>query len=433
MESSEPVEARVRQLEEWITAAIADGNPDSALPAARDLLELHSASARAWFLLGIIEGDRETVPEDATTCLLRATELDPDFADGWVELGYAYFQVEDYRGAVRACETASRIEHGNVRAMLGRALSYQRMGDRRKAIAVLRRVKPRAGDRSLSALRLARLYYDCGHESAALVECNAVLKSLPDSIEALTLAGMIEQFDFNGDCGLSRFERLAILEPENPLHWQGLGLAQALQGKFENSRAALFMAHRLDPDDVQIRLRLGLTLLFLEEDREEGEDWIDGALADCRWRNDVDLGALFLVPLFVLRDINAPGLLEITRKLRMASHHLPEKYQAGGAGSRADAYLSEDQPGESGRDSLEDTEGGEATRARQDHDSSFPEAIPDTADYWFDAANDSLLFERRDEAILQLFRALEIHPEHPGAAAKLIEINRNSAGAGREK
>ncbi|MCR9145259.1 MAG: tetratricopeptide repeat protein [bacterium] len=423
MESSGSDEARIRQLEEWITAAIADGNPDSALPAARALLEIHSGSARAWFLLGISDEDREAIPEDPTTCLLRATELDPDYADAWVELGYAYFQHQDYRGAARACETASRIEPENIRAMLGRALSYQRMGDRRKAIGILRRVKARAGDPGLPALRLGRLYYDCGHEAAALAECKSVLDARPDSIEALALAGIIEQFDFNGDCGLSRFERLAILEPENPLHWQGLGLAQALQGKFENSRTSLFMAHRLDPDDVQIRLRLGLTLFFLEDDREEAEEWIDGALADCRWRNDVDLGALFLVPLFVLRDINAPGLLEITRKLRMASHHLPERYQS--SGDIADAYSREERLRDSGREN--------ATGSRPADDGPIPEAIPDTADYWYDAANDSLLFERREEAILQLVRALEIHPDHPGAAAKLREIDRNSASTARDR
>ncbi len=422
MQSSEDdMTARIQQLEEWLAAAIAEGNPDSALPAARSLLEIHPGSARAWFVLGIADEIGEPLPEDPTTCLLRATELDPDFADAWVELGYAYFRADDYTGAIRACETAGRIEPGNLRAMLGRALSYQRQGDRPRAIRILRRARERAADGSLPALRLARLYYDCGHESAALLECKSILAKNPDSLEALTLAGMIEQFDFNGDCGLSRFERLAILEPENPWHWQGLGLAQALQGKFENSRTSLLMAHRLDPDDVQIRLRLGLTLFFLEEDREEGEEWIEAALADCRWRNDVDLGALFLVPLFVLRDINAPGLLDVTRKLRAASHRLPEK-------RRGDGFLASADESEGRRREFEDREREEPRLADFSGDQApHDDAGPDTADYWLDAANDSLLFERRDEAMLQLFRALEIHPDHPGAAAKLRELKRAAA------
>lgn len=412
MEKPEPVDSQIEKLEAQVKAAIQSENPDSGIPAARTLLELNAASSRAWFLLGIIEQDRHNIPEDSATCLLRSTELDPEFADGWVELGYSYFQEQDYVGAIRTCEIALRLEPRNTRALLGRALSYQRLGNKRKAIGLLIRAKPYATDWPLPAMRLARMYYDCGHEDAALAECKTILEIQPESIEALSLAGLIEQFDFNGDCGLNRFERLAILEPENPIHWQGLGLAQALLGKFEHSRTSLFMAHRLDPEDVQTRLRLGLTLFFLEDEREEGQDWIDEALVDCRWRNDVDLGALFLVPLFVLRNINAPGLLELTRKLRMASHHLPEKYHAPAAGEDIEDLEQESRSAFGNPDAV-----GGASFEQQ--------SVPDTADYWFEAAGDSLLFERKDEAILQLFRALEIHPNHKRAAAKLREINRS--------
>ena len=399
MEEPESADPRISKLEARIAAAIASENPGDAVQSARRLLELNASSARAWFLLGIIP-EREELSEDPVTCLLRSVELDPDFVDGWIELGYSYYQAREYTDAIRACETAARLDPQSDRAMLGRALAYQRLGNERKAIALLLRARRYASKHATALVRLAQIYYDCGHERAALAECKAALKIDPEDIEALSLAGSIEQFNFGGDCGLRYFQQLALLEPENPLHWQGLGLTQALLGNFEHSRTSLFMAHRLDPDDVQTRLRLGLTLFFLECDREDGLDCIDEALADCRWRNEVDLGALLLVPLFVLRNITAPGLLELTRKLRMSAHHLPEKFPDE-SGSRMHGVGSE--PPRNGR--------------------AFTEAIPDTADYWFEAAGDSLLFERKEEAIVQLFRALEIHPDHQRAAAKLREIN----------
>lgn len=114
---------------------------------------------------------REGDNEEAERWVETAVTLDPDYADGWVNLGVARRRIGNLNGAERAYQTAVELDPGNVSAYHNLATLMRLRGDPHAARQILRLLDRRGtrdpfiflalGDDSLAEGRLydAERYY----------------------------------------------------------------------------------------------------------------------------------------------------------------------------------------------------------------------------------------------------------------------------------
>jgi tetratricopeptide (TPR) repeat protein len=75
----------------------------------------------------------------AVACLKRLTQISPDFACAWQNLGVAQCFRGRYEDGIAACQEALRLEPRNLSALHNLALAHSRLGEWDTAIAHARR------------------------------------------------------------------------------------------------------------------------------------------------------------------------------------------------------------------------------------------------------------------------------------------------------
>jgi len=106
-------------------------------------------------------------------------------------------------------------------------------------------------------LGTARLFLDAGrHQEAALI-CRTVLRQKSDTLEALYLLGIVEQFMGNSLEAARIFATLLDHEPLNPVAWSNFGVASLALGDRDGAQKCFESAIRIKPDYADAWNNLG--------------------------------------------------------------------------------------------------------------------------------------------------------------------------------
>lgn len=85
----------------------------------------------------LVDGDEELALE----LFSAVTEIAPNFAEGWFQLGALHFDLEAHDVAIHEFERALRIEPRHFGALLGLAALFEVYGNGRGALEALRRLR----------------------------------------------------------------------------------------------------------------------------------------------------------------------------------------------------------------------------------------------------------------------------------------------------
>ncbi|MFV1981351.1 MAG: tetratricopeptide repeat protein, partial [Rhodothermia bacterium] len=114
----------------------------------------------------------------------RVTEINPSYADGWVNLARAYLQEGDLHVASETIAEAEVISPGFYKARYFRALIARELGDYDRAIEELTGVARRFPLDRVVRGQLGRVYYLGGHMQDAAEAFEQVLKIDPEDVGA---------------------------------------------------------------------------------------------------------------------------------------------------------------------------------------------------------------------------------------------------------
>jgi tetratricopeptide (TPR) repeat protein len=128
-------EAEAKQFAERAQALRGDGRLEEAILAARRATSLDADNANAWWQLALAQGAKEG-GDAALPALHKVTDLAPDFAAGWNELGRTLFRTKRYDEALEAYEQALEADSSHISSM--RMVAYLLKGKKEEGVPARR-------------------------------------------------------------------------------------------------------------------------------------------------------------------------------------------------------------------------------------------------------------------------------------------------------
>jgi Flp pilus assembly protein TadD len=120
----------------------------------------------------------------AEAAFQRVTQIDPSYADGWVNIARARLQEGDVEGAQEALNTALALAPELPKAHFFMALARKAQGDYEEALAHLRRAAARYPKDRVVRNQMGRVLFLLGRFPEAIAELQAVLKIDPEDLQA---------------------------------------------------------------------------------------------------------------------------------------------------------------------------------------------------------------------------------------------------------
>ncbi len=241
-------------------------NPDSSLAADRKLLMSNAAKplvadgregiAEVFFTTAsILLGEDAT--QDTFLYLRIAMDLRPDLPPAQLMLASLYEQVEDYKQAIA---TYDAIPEGSVfyrRAQVRKALNYEALGQRDKALALLDALSSRFPNDATALItkgdmqRDAKLYDEAAETYSIAITRTEPLKAADWPL--LYARGISYERAGEWELGEADFKRALVLEPSQPDVLNYLAYSWLMMNKnLEQAREYLETASAQRPDDAHI-------------------------------------------------------------------------------------------------------------------------------------------------------------------------------------
>jgi tetratricopeptide (TPR) repeat protein len=194
-----------------------------------------------------------------------ATELAPDSADAWAEMGNCELHIFQTASAEKAFKRALSLDPGHSRARHGLGNLYLRRGEEQKAEKVWLRGE------GLDH-QLGRLYLLQGRFKEAAARLEPLVEESPDEelLQRMAHAARSESLE-------PSLRSMLEPAPTGRSSWADLGWRLRTKERFTDAAEAFNKAIAVHPDDVNALGGLGLTLLDLQQARE-GRSYFERAL-----------------------------------------------------------------------------------------------------------------------------------------------------------
>jgi len=191
-----------------------------------------------------IQAEKQRQPQVAITEFRKVTELAPDLAEGFVQLGQAYMENRDYGSAIAPLKRALELDANLVPAhqLLGYSLLAQ--GYAAEAIPHLERVQDK------SALGIAQV--QTGQLPEAVANLQAALAEHPNDPDLLYYLGRA-----SGLLSKQSIDALLAAYPDSARAHQAMGENYFVLRRMPDAEKEYREALRLRPDVPEVHLELG--------------------------------------------------------------------------------------------------------------------------------------------------------------------------------
>lgn len=191
-----------------------------------------------------ISAEKEHKPAVAIEEFRKVTELEPNLAEGFVQLGQAYIQNHDYRSAIASLKHALELDADLIPAhqLLGYALLAQ--GYASEAIPHLERVQDR------TALGIAQV--QTGQLTEAVANLQAALAAHPNDPDLLYYLGRA-----SGLLSKQSIDTLLAAYPDSARAHQAMGENYFVLRRMPDAEKEYREALQLRPDVPEVHLELG--------------------------------------------------------------------------------------------------------------------------------------------------------------------------------
>jgi tetratricopeptide (TPR) repeat protein len=227
----------------------------------------------------------------AASAYERSVASDPDFARGYVELGLAYLQLEQYDQSEKAFSKAVNI-HDDSCAQCGLGMVYHLKGRNKEAEAALKKAQALNPYDTCGFNQLGRAYYNQERYSEAIEVFRKEIELRPTAVSYHFLGASYSYLDRFAEAR-DAYQAALRLDPNYTTVYVYLGHACYRLGRPSEAIEAYRKAIKAEPDDVEARISLGLTELKIGNKRAALEQYeivrrLDPARASVLRRELVD-------------------------------------------------------------------------------------------------------------------------------------------------
>ncbi len=205
-------------------------------------------------------------PNDAERLLRQATTLAPDHPDGWLNLGELLFAAQRWEEAEPILERAIALDPHKARTFQLLGLIHDHQDRKDKACDCFQRAYDLDPDNKDIVFQLARALIQSGRPG----EADRLLERLPsEEAHFHGLKALWHQAQKQWQAAENCYRKALSQAPDNPDHWNGLGLVLYQQTRFTEAGEAFERALQLAPDHALSHSNYSL-LLLLQGRSQEG-------------------------------------------------------------------------------------------------------------------------------------------------------------------
>jgi protein O-GlcNAc transferase len=249
------------------TDCLRSGDLDAARQHYQQALEADPDNAGIWFLLGAVALERGDATS-AASCMSNCLARQPLHAEAANSLGIALRKLDRPTEAISAFRRAMASKERYFAAAFNLGIALEAVGDDAEAEATYRRVLSWGGHAG-SATCLANLLRRKGRTSDAFPLFELAQRLAPQNSGTCCNLAFALLESQRADEARACARIATSVDPDNPVGWRALGLAENLLDHNQVALAALRKAAKLAPGDATIAAELGTILI--------GEGYIDEA------------------------------------------------------------------------------------------------------------------------------------------------------------
>jgi tetratricopeptide (TPR) repeat protein len=172
------------------------GRRKQAVAAFKSVLRRIPDHIDAMRMLALALGGEARDVEDAEALLRRVTELAPDYAAAWIDLGSNYIQQKKWVKGAEAFRSATRLDDRNIRAWAGLADALAQGGFQEQSLEAYRRTVELDPANHYARLGLAHVLKAVGQQQQSIAAYRAAIVARPDFGEAYWSLANLKTFRF---------------------------------------------------------------------------------------------------------------------------------------------------------------------------------------------------------------------------------------------
>lgn len=227
---------------------------------ARMLVEKYPNSGFAWKALGT---SLQVQGKDALPALQKTTELSPDDAEAYSNLGGALRGRGQLDDALASFRRALEINPGFAEAHFNRAAALNDLGRFEGAAASCRRALEIKPDYTDACITLGIALLALGRPDEAAESYRRVLKVNPTMAELhINLGNVLKELGQLDDAAAS-YRRALEIRPDYAEGHSNLGVALHALGRFDEATASFRRSLAINPDSAEVHSNMGAAQLAL--------------------------------------------------------------------------------------------------------------------------------------------------------------------------
>ena len=207
---------------------------------------------------------------DAINAGKLATQLDPNYAEGFAFVSEAYTDGQNWARALEAAETAIRLNPGSIDAHRTMGYYLESRGRFGEALTAYQRAMALAPNTAFLYMLLARNYRALGNFDAAIKQYERTLELEPNRGDALDDAGWTHYLTFQAysrqsdlETAIKELEKATTLSPDYASALAHMGIAYWSRRNYEDAIPALQRAIDLGANKIEYFYILGLAHFYM--------------------------------------------------------------------------------------------------------------------------------------------------------------------------
>ncbi len=287
-----PDEAQVHYL--LGTIFMATDRSVQAIAAFRQCIHINKAHSDALNAMGSLLS-KDGQYDEAIQALVAASNLSPQNASIWFNLGHAYVDKKQYKNGADAFKRSIEIHSDYWNAFNGYGLCLGEMGQVDEAIDLLKRCLEQEPTLKNADINLIRYLVQSEQFNEALDRSQTAIEQWPDVVQFYVFKSVAHQHFKEQDLALEALEKAIELEPENTFALNHMSNYLYALGQWKDAETHCLKSLELEPDSPKSLNNLGRVRL-MRGDLDNARSFYQRALEIDSEFSDVhnNLGNLFL-------------------------------------------------------------------------------------------------------------------------------------------
>ena len=198
--------------------------------------------------------------DDACIAFSKATELNPNYADGFNNLGILLQDQGRFEDAIVSYAKALAIKPDYVEVLNNMGVALHEHGKLTDAIRTYKKALAFKSDYAEAHYNMGNAFKDQGELDGAVKAYKKALAIKPDYVEALNNIGATFKEQGKVDEAIGAFTNAVSLDPNNIGAFYNMGICLKQQRKLEKAVEAYNKAVNIKPDHTEAHYNMGVAL-----------------------------------------------------------------------------------------------------------------------------------------------------------------------------